>query len=84
LVNALRPQTPKHIRSGWSHTDTSKPVEGPGSKYGHCPEFRTSDLSITGPTRLPTALTGLAYRERHRQRERERENHFLASSNKHC
>jgi hypothetical protein len=26
---ALRPQTPKHIRGGWSHyTDTSEPVDG--------------------------------------------------------
>jgi hypothetical protein len=29
LVIALRPQTPKHIRAGWSHyTDTSEPVDG--------------------------------------------------------
>jgi hypothetical protein len=29
LVIALRPQTPKHIRGGWSHyTDTSEPVDG--------------------------------------------------------
>jgi hypothetical protein len=29
LVIALRPQTPKHIRGGWSqYTDTSKPVDG--------------------------------------------------------
>jgi hypothetical protein len=29
FVIALRPQTPKHIRGGWSHyTDTSKPVDG--------------------------------------------------------
>jgi hypothetical protein len=29
LVSALRPQTPKHIRGGWSHyTDTSEPVDG--------------------------------------------------------
>jgi hypothetical protein len=28
LVFALRPQTPKHIRGGWSHyTDTSEPVD---------------------------------------------------------
>jgi hypothetical protein len=27
--NALRLQTPKHIRGGWSHyTDTSEPVDG--------------------------------------------------------
>jgi hypothetical protein len=29
LVIALRPQTPKHIKGGWSHyTDTSQPVDG--------------------------------------------------------
>jgi hypothetical protein len=29
LVIAVRPQTPKHIRGGWSHyTDTSEPVDG--------------------------------------------------------
>jgi hypothetical protein len=29
LVVASRPQTPKHIRGGWSHyTDTSEPVDG--------------------------------------------------------
>jgi hypothetical protein len=29
LAIALRPQTPKHIRGGWSHyTDTSEPVDG--------------------------------------------------------
>jgi hypothetical protein len=29
LVVALRPQTPTHIRGGWSHyTDTSEPVDG--------------------------------------------------------
>jgi hypothetical protein len=29
LVVALRPQTPKHIRDGWSHyTDTREPVDG--------------------------------------------------------
>jgi hypothetical protein len=29
LVVALLPQTPKHIRGGWSHyTDTSEPVDG--------------------------------------------------------
>jgi hypothetical protein len=29
LVVALRPQTPKHIRGGWSHyIDTSEPVDG--------------------------------------------------------
>jgi hypothetical protein len=28
MVIALRPQTPKHIRAGWSHyTDTSEPAE---------------------------------------------------------
>jgi hypothetical protein len=29
LVIALRPQTPKHIRGGWSHyTETSEAVDG--------------------------------------------------------
>jgi hypothetical protein len=29
LIIALRPQTPKHNRGGWSHyTDTSEPVDG--------------------------------------------------------
>jgi hypothetical protein len=29
LVIALRPQTPKHIRGGWSqYTDTSEPIDG--------------------------------------------------------
>jgi hypothetical protein len=33
LVIALRPQTPKHIRGGWSHyTDTSEPIEVMGLK----------------------------------------------------
>jgi hypothetical protein len=33
LVIALRPQTPKHIRGGWSHyTDTSGPVDGNGAQ----------------------------------------------------
>jgi hypothetical protein len=33
LVIVLRPQTPKHIRGGWSHyTDASKPVDGNGAQ----------------------------------------------------
>jgi hypothetical protein len=33
LVIALRPQTPKHIRGGWSHyIDTSEPVDGNGAE----------------------------------------------------
>jgi hypothetical protein len=33
LVIPLRPQTPKHIRGGWSHyADTSKPVDGNGAQ----------------------------------------------------
>jgi hypothetical protein len=63
LVIALRPLTPKHVRGGRSHyTDTSEPVDG----NGHGAQimvtvqsgFRTRDLSISGPTRLPPALTG--------------------------
>jgi hypothetical protein len=38
LVVALRPQTPKHFRGGWSHyTDSSEPVDG-----------RVGTLSILG------------------------------------
>jgi hypothetical protein len=54
LVIALRPQTPKHIRGGWSHyTDTSEPVDGFGAQNMVTVHSgsRTSDLSITGPTR---------------------------------
>jgi hypothetical protein len=33
LVIALRSQTPKHIRGGWSHyADTSKPVDSKGTQ----------------------------------------------------
>jgi hypothetical protein len=52
MVIALRPQTPKHIRGGWSHyTNTSEPLDGNGAQnYGHCPvRVRTSDFLITGP-----------------------------------
>jgi hypothetical protein len=28
----VRPHTPKHIRSGGSHTDTSEPVDGCGAQ----------------------------------------------------
>jgi hypothetical protein len=63
LVIALRPQTLKHIRGGWSHyTDTSRePIDGNGAKNMVTVQtgFRTGDLSITGPTRrFATALTG--------------------------
>jgi hypothetical protein len=61
LVIALRPQTPKHIRGGWSHyTDTSESVDDNGAQnMVHVQSgFRTRDISISGPTRLPTALTG--------------------------
>jgi hypothetical protein len=58
---ALRPQTPKHIRGGWSHnTDISAPVDGNGAQKMVTVQsrFQTTELSITGPTRLPTDLTG--------------------------
>jgi hypothetical protein len=51
---ALRPHTPKHIRGGWSHyTDTSEPVDDYGAQNMVTVQcgFRTSYLSITGPTR---------------------------------
>jgi hypothetical protein len=80
LVIALRPQTPKHIRGGWSQyddisTDTSKPVDGNGAQNMVTvqSEFRTRDLSITGPTHIPTALTGPKETERVRECESERE-----------
>jgi hypothetical protein len=57
LVIALRPQTPKHIRGGY--TDTSKPVDGNGAQNmvtvqsGFEPatflSLAISHLSITGP-----------------------------------
>jgi hypothetical protein len=50
---ALHPHTPKHIRGSWSHyTDTSEPVDGYGTPHIVIVQsgFRTSDLSITGPT----------------------------------
>jgi hypothetical protein len=58
---ALRTQTPKHIRGGWSHyADTSEPgnANGDQNMVNVQSGFRISDLSITDPTRLPTALTG--------------------------
>jgi hypothetical protein len=61
LVIALRPQTPKPIRGGWSqYTVTSEPVDGNGAQnmVNVQSVFRPRDLSITGPTRLPPALTG--------------------------
>jgi hypothetical protein len=50
---ALRPHKPKHIRGGWSHTDTSEPVDGYGAQNMVTVQSRsqTSDLSITGPAR---------------------------------
>jgi hypothetical protein len=59
LVIALRPQTPTHF-SGWSHyADVSEPVDSNGAQDVVTVQsgFRTRDLSITGPTRLPPALT---------------------------
>jgi hypothetical protein len=61
LVIALRPQTPKHVRGGWSHyTDTSEPTDGNKVKNMVTVEsrFQTSDLFITCPTGLPSVLTG--------------------------
>jgi hypothetical protein len=61
LVIALDPQTPKHIRGGWSHyTNTSEPVDSNGAQNKVTVQsgFRTGDLSITGPTCLPTAISG--------------------------
>jgi hypothetical protein len=59
LVIALRPQTLKHIR-GSHYTDTSEPVDGNGTQNMVTVQsgYRTSNFSITGPTSLPTPLTG--------------------------
>jgi hypothetical protein len=77
LVIALRPQTPKHIRGGWSHyTDTSKPVDGNGgSKYGHCP-IRVSNQ---GPIdHRPNVLTTCAIQVQPvKEREREKVTQLL-------
>jgi hypothetical protein len=55
----LRPQTPKHIRGGWSHyTDTREPVDGAQNIVTVQSGFRTRDLLITGPTRLQPAPAG--------------------------
>jgi hypothetical protein len=54
FVIALRLQTPKRIRGGWSHyTDTSEPVNGYGAQNMVTVQSRsrTSNLSITGPAR---------------------------------
>jgi hypothetical protein len=50
LAIALRPQTPKHIRGDWSHSDTSEPVYGNGATNMVTVQsgLRTRDLSITG------------------------------------
>jgi hypothetical protein len=61
MVIALRPQTLKPNRASWSHyTDTSEPVDGNGALNMVTVQsgFRIRDLSITGPTCIPTALTG--------------------------
>jgi hypothetical protein len=61
LVIALHPHTSKHVWGGWSHyTDTCEPVDGDGAQNMVTVQsgFRTRDLLITGPTCLPTALTG--------------------------
>jgi hypothetical protein len=71
LVTALRPQTPKHIRGGWSHTHIiltpANQLMIMGLKICMVTVqsgFRTSDLLITGPTRFPTALAGTKRTER--------------------
>jgi hypothetical protein len=62
LVIVLRPQTPKHIRGGWSHyTDTSKPVDCNGAQYMVTLQagFQPATFRSLWPTNLPTALTGM-------------------------
>jgi hypothetical protein len=56
LVFALRPQTPKHIRGGWSHyTDTSEPVEVMGLKI----------WSLSNPGLEPPTFRSLVQRANH-------------------
>jgi hypothetical protein len=80
LVIAILPHTPKYIEGGWSHyTDTSEPVDGYNGALNMVTvqfKFRTSDLSITGPTCLQTALTGPAQQQRRRRRRRRKKNLF--------
>jgi hypothetical protein len=62
---ALCLHTPKHIRGVWSHsTDTSEPVLGYVYIAIVQSGIRTSDLSITSPTRLPTAVPAEGKRKR--------------------
>jgi hypothetical protein len=71
LVIALHPQTPKHKILGAAsqshYTDTSEPVDGNGVQNNIMVNvlsgFRIRDLSISGPTRLPTVLTGPTHRQ---------------------
>jgi hypothetical protein len=56
LIFALRPQTPKHIRGGWSHyTDTSEPVEVMGLKI----------WSLSNPGLEPPTFRSLVQRANH-------------------
>jgi hypothetical protein len=57
LFIALRPQTLKHVRGGWSyHTDYSEPVDGNGAQNMVSP-IRVSNQ---GPGYWPNALTNCA------------------------
>jgi hypothetical protein len=60
FVIAVRPQTPKHIREGWSHyTDTSEPVDGMGLKIWSLSNPDSNQRPFDHlPTSLPTALNG--------------------------
>jgi N-acetylglutamate synthase-like GNAT family acetyltransferase len=59
LIIALRPQTPKHIRGAGLIILTLAKADGNEAQNMVTVQhwFRTSDLKITDPTRLPTALT---------------------------
>jgi hypothetical protein len=61
------PTDTKAYKGGLLHyTDTSEPVDGNGAQNMVTVQtgFRIRDLSITGPMRLPTALTGPSKRVR--------------------
>jgi hypothetical protein len=71
LVIALRPQTPKHIRGGWSHyTDTSKPVDGNGAQNMVTVQSGFEPATFRS---LTNKLTNCSNRAHQRKREREEE-----------
>jgi hypothetical protein len=78
LVIALRPETPKHIRGGWSHyTDTSEPVDCNGAQNIVTVQSRFEPATLRPLTHVP-ALTGPT-EERERESLRDGWMHELMS-----